>query len=116
MNKHEEKKCPKCGGDFICKAGDIHKCQCKEVLISEETHKFLSSTYFDCLCKNCLQEINQKLNLLRGYQFPTQKEMLIEGLHFYKEDGKWVFTEVYHMLRGYCCNSGCRHCAYGFKK
>jgi hypothetical protein len=38
-----------------------------------------------------------------------------EGTHYYIEDGKWVFTEYYHILRGYCCQSGCRHCAYGYK-
>jgi hypothetical protein len=32
------------------------------------------------------------------------------------EDGYRVFTEFYHVSRGYCCRSGCRHCAYGFKK
>jgi hypothetical protein len=35
---------------------------------------------------------------------------------FYWENGLLVFTEVYHIQRGYCCNSGCRHCPYGFKK
>lgn len=23
-----------------------------------------------------------------------------------------VFTETYHLKRGYCCKSGCRHCPY----
>ncbi len=28
-------------------------------------------------------------------------------------DGPWlIFTEAYHLRRGYCCNSGCRHCPY----
>lgn len=27
-----------------------------------------------------------------------------------------VFTEAYHLKRGYCCKNGCRHCPYGFKK
>ncbi|MHB1957969.1 MAG: DUF5522 domain-containing protein [Acidobacteriaceae bacterium] len=30
-------------------------------------------------------------------------------------DGPYlVFTEAYHRKRGYCCQSGCRHCPYGF--
>ncbi len=29
-------------------------------------------------------------------------------------DGPYlVFTAQYHLRRGYCCNSGCRHCPYG---
>lgn len=31
---------------------------------------------------------------------------------FYMEDGLLVFTAVYHLKRGYCCGSGCRHCPY----
>lgn len=28
-------------------------------------------------------------------------------------DGPYlVFTAQYHLRRGYCCNSGCRHCPY----
>lgn len=30
--------------------------------------------------------------------------------------GLLVFTEAYHLKRGYCCKSGCRHCPYGFEK
>lgn len=35
---------------------------------------------------------------------------------YYLENGLVVFTEAYHLKRGYCCKSGCRHCPYGFKK
>ncbi|WP_185152805.1 DUF5522 domain-containing protein [Fulvivirga aurantia] len=35
---------------------------------------------------------------------------------FYIENGLYVFTEKYHLKRGYCCRSGCRHCPYGYKK
>jgi len=31
---------------------------------------------------------------------------------FYWENGKFVFTERYHLRRGVCCGSGCRHCPY----
>jgi hypothetical protein len=32
-------------------------------------------------------------------------------------DGPYlVFTEAYHLKRGYCCESGCRHCPYGYGK
>jgi hypothetical protein len=26
--------------------------------------------------------------------------------------GLFVFTAGYHLRRGHCCNSGCRHCPY----
>jgi hypothetical protein len=49
------------------------------------------------------------------------KQELIENIDYYIENGKWVFTEKYHLDRGYCCRpnqeKGCRHCPYrSFKK
>ena len=32
---------------------------------------------------------------------------------FYWDEGKMVLTEQYHLKRGSCCNSGCKHCPYG---
>jgi hypothetical protein len=37
---------------------------------------------------------------------------LVEGEDYYTEGGRMVFTEAYHLKRGYCCNSKCRHCPY----
>ncbi len=37
---------------------------------------------------------------------------LTEGRDYYLEDGRWVFTAAYHLARGHCCESGCRHCPY----
>jgi hypothetical protein len=31
---------------------------------------------------------------------------------FYLENGFKVMTANYHLARGYCCSSGCRHCPY----
>lgn len=41
---------------------------------------------------------------------------LIEGVDFYYEGALMVFTEKFLRDRGYCCESGCRHCPYGFRK
>jgi uncharacterized protein (TIGR00290 family) len=35
---------------------------------------------------------------------------------YYWEGNFIVFTEAYHLKRGYCCNSGCRHCPYRSQK
>lgn len=49
-------------------------------------------------------------------KIPSKAE-LIQGEHYYiNEQGFWVFTEKYHLLRGYCCNSGCKHCPYQTKE
>ncbi len=38
---------------------------------------------------------------------------LEEGDYYFTPEGFLVFTEQYHLKRGYCCGSGCRHCPYG---
>jgi hypothetical protein len=30
----------------------------------------------------------------------------------YFENGMLVFTAAFHLKRGHCCGSGCRHCPY----
>jgi 2-iminoacetate synthase ThiH len=37
---------------------------------------------------------------------------LVEGEDFYREGAVIVFTARFHLKRGYCCESGCRHCPY----
>ncbi len=44
-------------------------------------------------------------------------EALKEGTDFYyNEAGYLVFTEEYHLKKGYCCGNGCRHCPYRFEQ
>jgi len=38
-----------------------------------------------------------------------------EGDFYLTPEGYRCFTEQYHLKRGYCCESGCRHCPYGFR-
>ncbi len=45
----------------------------------------------------------------------SQNTPALAAEDFYLDDtGLFVFTEKYHLKRGYCCQSGCRHCPYGF--
>lgn len=48
-----------------------------------------------------------------------KKSELIEGVHYYiNENGMFVFTEKYHLERGWCCGDKrkdgkrCKHCPY----
>ena len=50
---------------------------------------------------------------------PAQAERLKQlGLEpkdaYFTPEGYLVYTEAYHLKRGHCCQSGCRHCPYGF--
>lgn len=42
-------------------------------------------------------------------------KQLIEGEDYYKlPDGRLVFSEKYHLERGYCCGKGCLCCPYEY--
>jgi hypothetical protein len=55
-----------------------------------------------CICAVCVSEFRRAQRWL---------PRAVTG-EFYFEDGRMVFTEAYHLRRGYCCGSGCRHCPY----
>ena len=43
--------------------------------------------------------------------------VLKEGEDYYfNSQGLMVMTEQYHLKRGFCCKSGCKHCPWGYKK
>lgn len=46
----------------------------------------------------------------------SKKNNLSDEDYYLSPEGYIVFTEVYHLKRGYCCKSGCKHCPYGFDK
>ena len=46
----------------------------------------------------------------------AQEETVKLFKDFYYENGYKVMTEEYHLKRGHCCQSGCKHCPYGFDK
>lgn len=110
------KQCPRCKKKFICEKENISACICSRISLSNETKSYLSKTFYDCHCTECMLALDQLVAKIKQVPFPERGGDLIEGIHYYKEEDYRVFTEFYHISRGYCCRSGCRHCAYGFKK
>jgi hypothetical protein len=43
---------------------------------------------------------------------PADATQPLDPEDFYYEGPYLVFTAAYHLKRGYCCNSNCRHCPY----
>jgi len=37
---------------------------------------------------------------------------IIENVHYYLENGRVVFTALFHLERGTCCGNKCRHCPF----
>lgn len=53
-----EKNCPRCGGPFICKPGQVSNCQCTSVKLDELQRSYVSMNYQpSCLCSSCLNEV-----------------------------------------------------------
>ncbi|HVF41498.1 MAG TPA: DUF5522 domain-containing protein [Pyrinomonadaceae bacterium] len=49
----------------------------------------------------------------QALQASGESRLPVEGEDFYREGAYVVFTARYHLRRGRCCESGCRHCPYG---
>ncbi|MFN2579267.1 MAG: cysteine-rich CWC family protein [Pyrinomonadaceae bacterium] len=100
-----EKQCSVCGTAFKCGPQlSGQSCWCNDL-----PHLKDVTPERECLCVNCLSKAVQTDSAR-----PTNVELseLIEGRDFYRENGSIVFTRAYHLKRGYCCQSGCRHCPY----
>lgn len=104
------KSCGRCSTKINCMANNELPCECSKLSLSTETMEFLKKTSYDCLCNQCLKELDSLVAIKID-----KNGKLIENLHFYYEDAYVVFKELYHIQRGHCCKSNCRHCAYAFK-
>ena len=114
MNSPGQKTCSRCGAGFTCGAAIADEaCWCESLphvppIADERT---------DCFCPQCLSEAITNLNApdSRPIEVVNQKDtlpLLREGEDYYVDGGAMVFTAAYHLRRGYCCESGCRHCPY----
>lgn len=41
-----------------------------------------------------------------------EKDKLLPSYYYFNEKGLLVFTEDYHLSRGYCCGNKCSHCCF----
>lgn len=107
--------CFNCNAPLQCTASKTCWCTTYPALVAiDETA--------ECLCPDCLKiKIISKIGVLVQEittgkrendvaQYATRR--LIDGIDYHIENGMWVFTEWYHLKRGSCCGSGCRHCPY----
>lgn len=65
MSQHETKACPRCGKGFECKPGNITQCQCYGIQFRDEEKAFIEQRYNDCLCRNCLGELKNQVELFK---------------------------------------------------
>jgi hypothetical protein len=112
----QNKRCWRCGAEFLCSAeGDAAHCWC-------EALPRISSIAdgSDCLCAICLARVAREearrpaseAQSGGGDQVVGHSAVLVEGNDYYHDGAAIVFTAGYHLRRGFCCGSGCRHCPY----
>lgn len=116
----QSKTCEQCSDTFNC--GIDGQCWCARLPTVGD-----ATAAGDCLCPECMEQmvierINEAVakfeagetdNPAAPYLGQTQTQSLIEGIDYTIEGGvALVFTAWYHLKRGECCGSGCRHCPY----
>jgi len=42
----------------------------------------------------------------------SKRDKLNKDEYYLSPDGYIIFTEKYHLRKGYCCNNNCKHCPY----
>jgi hypothetical protein len=98
-------RCPLCGSLNDCQLGTTAAykgpCWCErtefpEALLARVPAELRRCA---CICRACVAATQNTPPPADFYRDPVT--------------GFVVFTEAYHRRRGYCCDSGCRHCPYG---
>jgi len=111
----KEKSCSSCGVSFTCgPAAGKSNCWCEGL-----PHvSLVAGADQDCLCPECLTRAIAKLSEANAQMSSSTAGILrtaptlVEGEDYYCEGAAIVFTAHYLRRRGYCCESGCRHCPY----
>jgi hypothetical protein len=108
-------RCPLCGQPNDCQlcTVDAYKgpCWCFQVKIPDELIAQVPADLRNkaCICRNCVM----KFHRAKANNVASPK---ILPSDFYFDGGLMVFTAAYHLRRGYCCGSSCRHCPYAAVK
>ena len=57
-----KKICERCGNFFICLGNEENQnnCWCKDLKLSKKTIEKASKNCCDCLCENCLVDLNRE--------------------------------------------------------
>src|SRR5688500_4461452 len=116
-------RCPVCGQPNRCRleTGEAYKgpCWCERPIVAKAALIRLLAELPEarCLCPSCLESIAENPEATWEELITRSRGVLaapgLDAGDYYREGETLVFTERYHLRRGYCCGSGCRHCPYG---
>lgn len=111
-NSLDAGQCPLCGRPNLCQlcttAAYKGPCWCARVKIPEALIGQVPPELKDraCICEACVTTFH------RAQEASTRTPKILSGDFYFDLGGLMVFTSQYHLRRGYCCGSGCRHCPY----
>lgn len=103
-----EETCPLCGAGNRCGAREMRSggtCWCARYDVPPEILSRLP-VRGGCLCPGCLERVSGVRPAKSPVLSPRPDEYYLDP------DGRMVFKAEYHLRRGFCCGSGCRHCPY----
>jgi len=104
-------QCPLCGQPNDCQLCTVAAykgvCWCAKVEIPDALIAQVPPDLRNknCICRACAMAFHRSKNAGAPAPKPLPGD-------FYFDGGLIVFTAAYHLRRGYCCDSGCRHCPY----
>ncbi len=107
----DAENCPLCSRPNDCQLCTVAAykgpCWCAKVKIPDELIAQVPADLRNkaCICRTCVMKFHRSKAV--GIAAPK----ILPG-DFYFDGGMMVFTAAYHLRRGYCCGSGCRHCPY----
>ena len=105
----QPEKCPLCGEPNDCQlcthAAYKGPCWCVKAKIPDELIARVPPDLQSkaCICRVCVLTFQRQRSVARK---------IVPGDFYFDAGGLMVFTAAYHLQRGYCCGSGCRHCPY----
>jgi hypothetical protein len=104
------KSCSTCGALFECGLAEPGRDGwCPPCLLAEIKRRI--SAYVATVTPQTAQQSAARLSRLE----PTG-DTLVEDIDYELDgEGRLVFTAWYLLKRGSCCQSGCRHCPYGYR-
>ena len=121
MKTTDSKLCSSCNSSFTCGMA-TGNCWCYHF-----PPIFQPEPNATCICPDCLKtaiiaRINDYVSTITPATALTNMAKNLPkvanqiDIDYYIEGGLTVFTAWFHLKRGYCCKSNCRHCPYGYKK
>jgi len=111
MLNTEARRCPLCGQANECQLCSEEPfsgpCWCANAPISGELLARVPAHLRDraCVCQKCVEAFWRESR-------KNRPEIPRAGDFYFDEAGLMVLKAQYHLRRGYCCGSGCRHCPY----